>query len=315
MVWRESLYKGFPSTVGENEEMSVEIVPSRGSKLVSLINKKSQRNWIYQNEVPWEPLQYGMNWGDGDRSGWDEMFPTILPCPCPNTPWQHVVFPDHGEVWALPWEYEIIGNQVKMRVHGVQVPYILEKTYSLNGKQLHIDYKVENPTPFAFSYLWAAHSLLNVDPGTKLITEPQLDSVLFYYSHKERLARINDRVSYPMAETNSEPVDLSVLEHHSEHLAEKYWFEGTMQRGMAGLKTKDGETFTYLFLPEEVPYLAVWANYGAFFGEYNFAFEPATGYFDNVYTAHTLQKVKMVDKYSANRWRLTVSLDSLDQSL
>lgn len=64
----------------------------------------------------------------------------------------------------------------------------------------------------------------------------------------------------------------------------------------------------YAFSPEEVPYLAVWANYGAFWGEYNFAFEPATGFLDDVSIAKKLGRVQQAEAYATRRWTLTVSI-------
>jgi hypothetical protein len=137
-TWRKAEYQGMTSIVGENDSLRVEIVPGRGAKLVSLINKLTHREWVYKHNDTWKPLTYGMIWEDGDRSGWDEMFPTILACPCPNEPWQHARFPDHGEVWTLPWEYELTDNSVRMWVQGVMVPYIFEKTYTLSENKIMI---------------------------------------------------------------------------------------------------------------------------------------------------------------------------------
>jgi hypothetical protein len=307
-VWERSQYRGEVSIVGHTEKLRIELVPSRGSKVVSLINLETGKEWVFQNDEPWMPLQYGMDWGAADRMGWDEMFPTILPCPCPNAPWQHVSFPDHGEVWALPWEYKQAEDRITLWVSGVQVPYKLEKTYSLCGSSVNIDYKVSNPTPFDFSYMWAAHNLLHVMPGTELITESHLDQVTYYFSQGNRVAHFNERAKYPIAMGNEGPVNLSVTEQKLNRHAEKYWFQGDLKDGIAGVRAPSGETLMYSFSPEDVPYLAVWANYGAFWGEYNVAFEPATGFLDNLYIAHQLHKVKTVQGYSEAKWRLSIEL-------
>lgn len=307
-TWRESTYKGMPSVVGENAELRVEIVPGRGGKLVSYRSKSSGKEWAFQTEVPWKPLTYGMNWDDGDRSGWDEMFPTILACPCPDQPWRGTEYPDHGEVWTLPWCYALQEDSVRMWVHGVKVPYQFSKTYSISNGTLHTNYEVHNPTPHAFSYLWCAHNLLAVSPGMKLLIPPHLDTVQYQYSHLNRLTpKAYGRSSFPFVKDLS--VDLSVIEPNLGQHAEKYWFEGDVTEGRTGIyDPESGETLGYTYSPEDVPYLAVWANYGAFNGDYTCALEPATGYLDDVYIASVMNKVKSVAAYGHTEWTFQISL-------
>jgi hypothetical protein len=310
--WRESVYQGMTSIVGENDSLRVEIVPGRGGKIVSLIDLTTSREWVYRNGVPWRPLRYGMRWEDGDRSGWDEMFPTILACPCPNEPWQQSWFPDHGEVWTLPWLYEFTESSVRIWVHGVMVPYIFEKTYTLNGKNLITVYQVQNPTPFPFSYMWCAHNLLAIKPGMKWITDPRLDSVIYQYSHGNRFTpEPYGRSPYPIA--GGPATDLSIIEQNQGQHAEKFWFERDIAKGVAGiLDPETGEALTYLYSSDDVPYLAVWANYGVFTQDYTAALEPATGYLDDLYVAYLMKKVKMVQPYEKKQWDFIVSLDSTD---
>ncbi|WP_217594702.1 hypothetical protein [Cohnella sp. GbtcB17] len=307
--WRKSTFEGCYSVVGENESLRVELVPSRGGKIVSLIDRATGRDWVYRSDAAWTPLRYGMQWDEGDRSGWDEMFPTILACPCPDEPWQHARYPDHGEVWTLPWDCELGATNVRLHVHGVQVPYIFGKTVSLSGRQLITTYEVRNPTPFPFSYLWCAHNLLAIRPGMRWVVDPKLDSVVYQYSHGNRMTpKPYGRTAYPLA--GNPHADLAAIGDKLGVQSEKYWFEGDVTTGSAGIiDPATGEALTYLYDPADVPYLAVWENYGVFNGDYTAALEPATGYLDDVYAAHLLHKVKTVLPYDANRWDFTVSLD------
>ncbi len=50
--------------------------------------------------------------GDYDIGGFDECLPTISACLYPEPPFAGVMMPDHGEVWALPWKYEIQGEEL-----------------------------------------------------------------------------------------------------------------------------------------------------------------------------------------------------------
>lgn len=311
-IWHQSKYREQTCLIGENDFLQVVILPHRGGKIISFVNKATGKEWVYRADVPWKPLQYGMQWDDGDRSGWDDMFPTILACPCPDEPWKRMSYPDHGELWTLPWSYEIRENSVRLEVHGVAVPYLFSKTYVLNGKDLEIRYEVRNPTPFAISYLWCAHFLLTIEPGMKLNVDPSLDTVQYQYTHGGRMTPWPyGRSSYPV----SGDVDLSVVEENLGRHAEKYWFEGLLQQGYTSVNDpRSGDSLHYVFEPEDVPYLAVWANYGTFNGDYTFAFEPSTGFLDDVYVAKLMGKVKQVQGYGTNRWDFVVSVNSCRRS-
>ncbi|MFC5467232.1 hypothetical protein ACFPPD_00775 [Cohnella suwonensis] len=312
--WSVYEEQGYLGVLGENERLAVRIVPARGGKIVSLVDKRTEREWIHRTERPWEPLRYGMNWGEGDRGGWDEMFPTIDACPCPDEPWRDESFPDHGEVWCMPWRHAIEEDGLRLEVEGVRVPYRLSKKVYLDAAGLRIEYRLSNPTPHSFSYLWAAHPLLRVSPGMRLLTEPERGRIQVAYSHRNRLGEPLTFASYPEASAadGKSVVDLSVLESAESRAAEKYYFADPLREGYAAVADPDAhEALAFRFSPEDTPYLAIWAHYGGF-DDYTFAVEPASGYMDSVQTAHRLGKAKRVEGGSENRWTLSVSLVSLD---
>lgn len=309
-TWSEYIEQGYTCLIGDNERIIVRIVPERGGKIISLEDKRSGKDWIHHTDRPWEELRYGMSWGEGDRGGWDEMFPTIEACPCPDEPWTDKRYPDHGEVWSMPWNRDFDGDRLILTVEGVHVPYRLTKTIALVGNELKIDYRLDNTTPHVFSYLWAAHPLLAVSPGMKLDTEPSSGNIQISYSHLDRIGKQLDVTSFPIASTNNgAEVNLSVMEDGSTLAAEKYYFTDALQDGYASLADPvTGDRITFRFSTEENPYLAIWANYGGF-DDYTFAIEPASGYMDSVDYAHRIGKVKQVQGYSTNHWTLSVALD------
>jgi len=309
--WTEYLEQGYKCIKGENESISVHIIPGRGSKIISLIDKRTGRDWVHQTDRPWEPLHYDMDWDEGDRGGWDEMFPTIEACTCPNEPWQDLCFPDHGEVWCLPWSYELAGERMRFMVKGVQIPYCLTKEIILEENELRVQYQLDNPTPFVFSYLWAAHPLLRISQGMRLITAPSEGAIQIAYSHHQRLGAPLEYSQYPIANTlTGECIDLSVVENELSHSAEKYYFTDPINEGYAGLEDPaTGERIVFRFSPDENPYLAVWAHYGGL-NDYTMAFEPASGYMDSVQRAHDLGKVMQVQGHSTVRWTLRVTIES-----
>ncbi|MFC5401238.1 hypothetical protein [Cohnella soli] len=313
--WRESSYRDYPSIVGENEFIRIEIVPGRGSKVVSLQNAETGREWLFGNDREWEPLSYGMNWEDGDRSGWDEMFPTILPCAGADPGWRQASFPDHGEVWALPWESRVSPEEAQMWVEGVQVPYRLSKTYRLSGRTVELLYRLENPTPHRFTYMWAPHALLAIREGMMLAAEPHQVKIEVPFTFGNRLQLEKGFSPYPQAvTTDGAKTDLSELFADGAVHAEKYWFTQTFHEGLVTIAdSQTGESLQYIVNPDEVPYLAVWVNNGALWGDYNAAIEPATAYMDSVEFATALGKAKAVEGFSSVTWSFKIRLTSRDE--
>jgi hypothetical protein len=162
-----------------------------------------------------------MKWDEGDRSGCDEMFPTILACPCPDERWQSARYPDHGEVWSLPWRYEFEEESVRLRITGVQVPYLLEKSCSLSGASLQTTYRVTNETPFPISYLWCAHNLLAIAPGMEWVTGEKSSSVVFQHSQGNRMtSQPYQRTAYP--KPHPDLPSLAITEANYGRHAEKF---------------------------------------------------------------------------------------------
>ena len=117
------------------------------------------------------------------------------------------------------------------------------------------------------------------------------------------------RSAYPLA--GEPPINLSLIDENLGKHAEKFWFEGECKQGMSGIRDLEtGEALTYLYDINDVPYLAVWANYGVFNQDYTAALEPATGYLDDLYTAHLMKKVKTVTPYETNQWYFTIAIDN-----
>ncbi|MFC5529700.1 hypothetical protein [Cohnella yongneupensis] len=224
--WSEYTEQGYAGVLGENELLTVRVVPARGGRIVSLVDKR------------------------------------------------------------------------------------LSKLITLAGEALRIEYRLNNPTSHVFSYLWAAHPLLRISPGMKLLTEPEQGRIQIAHSHHGRLGKQLDYARFPIASSSDGgDVNLSVVESAAGDAAEKYYFADPLREGCAGLADPaTGERIVFRFVPEETPYLAIWAHYGGF-GDYTFAIEPASGYMDSVHTAHRLGKVKQVQANSTNRWTLSVALE------
>lgn len=308
--WQNTEAEGYAAWTGETASLSVCVVPELGGKNVSLKNLRTGREWLWRGGKPLGNPGYGAPFTAGDGSGWDEMFPGIDPCVYPLAPWQDRRVPDHGEVWSQAWSAKCSGSALSCSVQGAAFPYTLEKTYSFTADDtLRIDYALTNHAEAPFSFLWAAHPLLQTREGMKLRVPADLTAIEVSYSAEGRLGGFGDKQAWPVVQTSAGTVDLSLMEPNLGKYAEKYYFTGKLAAGWAALSDPaTGESVAFAFPVEQVPYLAVWANYGGYGGHYHVALEPATGRMDRLDYAVKQGEAATVGPKGVYRWFLEVKV-------
>jgi galactose mutarotase-like enzyme len=163
-------YKDEDAVILENDKLRVSVLPRWGAKLTSIFYKPLDHELLWQNPgKKYRKTAYGAPYEAGEASGFDEMFPTISRCFYESGPWAGTEMPDHGEVWSIPWVYEIVDDRLLLSVKGVKFPYHLEKKIYLEEAVVHQEYRVSNPTATDLEYIWAAHPLFNTTEGMELI--------------------------------------------------------------------------------------------------------------------------------------------------
>jgi len=183
-----SSYKNKESIILENRQIRAEFIPEPGGKMVSLINKITGYEFLVQRpssiyrDQPFDGLYI-----DGECSGYDDMFPTIDECDYKNDPWKGIKMADHGEVWSLPWDYEITNNSLKLNVNGVRFPYDLEKTiYFTAENSLRLDYVLTNNSNYDFEFLWAGHFMFNLEVGTRVRAPGDCNEIITILTNTDR---------------------------------------------------------------------------------------------------------------------------------
>jgi hypothetical protein len=179
MSIKASQYKDQPAITLESDVMSAQFLPSIGSKMCSLVYKPLQRELMVQRPNEKYLLQpYDGDYESAECSGFDEMFPTIDTCFYESYPWQGTKIPDHGEVWALKWDHKIENDQLLMSTYGVRFPYKLEKVVSFTTPHiLHTKYTLTNLSDFDFDFMWAAHTMINLEDNVELVLPPGVEGV------------------------------------------------------------------------------------------------------------------------------------------
>jgi galactose mutarotase-like enzyme len=311
----EAAYKDVGSLVLESDALRVAIIPAYGSKMASLMHKRTGVEHLYQ--LPGKTFRraaYGDSFEKGESSGFDEMFPTITACYCDTSPWAGTLMPDHGEVWSIPWQFEVKETAVRLSVHGVRFPYVLSKEISFeSANTVRLQYFVENPTHYAFPAMWAAHPLFNAHPGARIIL-PEAVREIMNTVPGPALGEYGSRLGFPTARTQEgKEWDLSRMGPDEGKYYFKYFCLDKLREGFAIIHDPKSRETTALAWPvDQIPYLGMWVNEGAWEGQFNVAPEPCTAPFDRWDVARQWGKLPVVPAFGRLQWELRLTIDLAD---
>jgi hypothetical protein len=198
--------------------------------------------------------------------------------------------PDHGEVWSLPWDYELREDSLVLRRQGIRIPYLFEKTIRIEPGRVRFHYSLDNPTPFPIRYLWSAHPLIAPQPGMR-IHLPEGVQVRVDWSKDGRLGDLLSEHPWPNTlDCKGVPVDLSLILPAGAGLVDKLYTTRLEEGWCAVHDPEDGLYAAFVFSPQEVPYVGLSINLGGWPvdpsgqkpGYYNLGLEPCTGYPDRL---------------------------------
>jgi hypothetical protein len=310
----QSRYKNKESVVLSSARLSAAVIPSAGGKIASLVDLASGYEHMVQRQGPvYRDQPYDGVYVDGECSGFDDMFPTIDECHYESFPWKGARLPDHGEVWSLPWQYAIEGDTLLLRVRGVRLPYLLEKRVSLPSERtLRIDYTLSNATDFDMDFLWAAHVMANIDPGTRILLPRCCATAMPTLSSSGRMGRYGDTVSWPEfrgPDGTRHRADIARPREAADN--EKYYFRDPLDEGWCAVRTSGGGLLALAFPVATVPFLGILLNEHAWDNRCNIFLEPCTATFDRIDVARLRGQCSRVKARSSYRWHLCMTVDSL----
>lgn len=299
-------YKDVGAVAVESGRLRVVMLPEYGGKMASLVDKATGREFLVQAQgSEYKKLQYAGNYVAAECSGFDDMFPTIDTWAYDKYPWQGVEMPDHGEVCGLPWAYEAAGEELHCWVYGVRFPYRLDKWLQFEADDtLAIRYKVQNLSPFDLDCIWAAHVMINAEPGARIsLPYPDGAGAVCVFSQDKAFAVPGMAMNWPKTNTVSQGVaDISRTREDGGNTY-KFYFNEPMHQGWCEYAYPDG-TALRLGVSEQVKYLGVWINEGAFKGYNNIAFEPCTGTFDHPGAAIAHGQNSVLSGNGSYEWQL-----------
>ncbi|TXT50187.1 MAG: hypothetical protein FD137_442 [Spirochaetes bacterium] len=301
----------------ENDALRLVVLPRRGAKAASIYVKKPAREllWQYPGDT-YPPLVPGSAFKPEDSTGFDDMFPTVNAEPYPFAPWAGQPLPDHGEVWFMPWEETPSeAGSLSFAVQGRNFPYRLQKTFSLSGASLRIQYHVENLGETPFPCLWAAHPLFATRQRMRIslpAANRESCARVIVANSSEELGPQGTLLDYPLASPRRgvPAFDLSKISVDTG-LTRKFYFAKPLTLGEVFLEdppSEDGTGFSVAlrFPADKVPYLGIWVNEGGWAGQNNIGIEPAAAGMDSPGNARKFGMEWILPPQGVQEWWLEI---------
>jgi len=295
----------WPSVVLSTEAVELEVVSEVGARVVSLRDKRRDREWLVQGQKPRELEQ--MDWaeegavfGGRESFGWDECLPTTAPCADPLTPGQDLR--DHGDQWGRG-AYLRVDHAAGAVEHSWAEPrwdYRLHRRLSFADEEtLLAEYAIESHAQVPLPIHWAQHPVLQVEPGS-YIDLPEVHSTVRSWQNGIELP---DQPAWPKAlGLDGETRDLACVRTGEGWAAVVY----AQPRDGARVVTPDGARLDFEWDQEFAPVLRVWLSYGGWppDGEPSeqIALEPCTSMHDDLAGALAVGQEKVLPPGGSFRW-------------
>jgi len=323
LTQKETQLGEFQALEIESEQFRLTLLPAMGAKVISLIDKSSGYDYLWHNpQRPYRRPAFGDLYTDYDVSGWDECFPTIAEAPYPDGAWRGILAADHGEVWTLPWETcEVLKtSQVCMWTEGIRFPYRFERRMDFSqAGQIALTYTAHNRAPFPFKCFWSMHPSFAVTPATRILL-PAETRYRVEISTDERVGSFLSEHPWPVvADRHGKEIDLSIMGPADQGYMEKLFSTRLAQGWGAFYDPESDQYLAFTFSPEEVPFIGVCTNRGAFplgAGKwFDLMFEPCTGWPDRLDLAATRGACMVIPPRGELRWTVNVHLGRGSQAL
>jgi galactose mutarotase-like enzyme len=275
-------FKGEDAIVLSSESYDVTILPERGAKIASILYKP--RNLELLSQLPEPKYQAkpdpSVGFTSEDGTGFDDMFPSILPGEYLWESGKVTDIHDHGNVWYRSWSYQIISERECLC--SVDIPEfscLLEKSIRINGTGIQVAYALTNNSEEPFNGLWAAHILFAMREGMFMqIDSPSVE--IINAMENSLLGKHSFGKRYTYATQSEEWKALATFDSRSRSYA-KYYFSNPSGISHCSLRDEQNDvTIRIDFDPEITPYLGIWKNERGWGDQMNVGIEPATSGMD-----------------------------------
>lgn len=248
----------------ENDFLRIGIAPVLGGKIVSVYNKALQKEFLWHNAgLQLASYAPGTEYDPHFWGGIDELIPNDL---VENI--DGIDYPDHGELWTTPLDYEKEGDRIIVQGNLPLSGLYYKKTiYPEAGAAAFIsEYVIRNESTATRHFLWKLHSALTIEAGDKLITGAQKAKVI-----DPAWSRFSDTNEFDWPQI--ENTDASIVPPKSNSVDFFYLYD----QQDAFMKLQSGASvFAYHYDKKIFPCQWFFASYGGFLDHYTAILEPCT---------------------------------------
>lgn len=272
-------YRGLQALVLENEHLRVVVLPELGGKIWTVTSTRTNRQFLWHNErVHPRTVPFGASYDDSFFGGWDELFPNDVAEELAGEP-----YPDHGELWASPWDWTIehdgpdraaIRLTLRTPISGCR----FEKTISLTTgtPHLRLDYRVTNTLPHELPFLWKQHLAVAVDEPARV----DLGATAMYVEDfgTPRAGRAGTTYTWPtLVDDDGQATDMSTTLPNESGTSE-FQYATQLSAGWCSVTYGDGTGIGLVFDKDVFRSCWLFASYGGWRGLQTLVLEPCTGY-------------------------------------
>ena len=273
-------YRGMRTIVLENELLRVVILPELGAKIWQITYKPRGKDMLWHNpRLKPRPLPLHANYDDQFFGGWDELFPNDA-----AETIEGEAYPDHGEIWTLPWQFRVVRDdphevEVKLWVDTPISACRVEKTIALRAgeSKLRFRHTIANGSRKPLPFLWKLHAAMAADEHCRIDLPAR--SVYVEQFGSPRADNAGSRYEWPYA------VDAAGNRHDMRRAlpassgASEFQYATDTEAGWCALThTADRVGFGLAYDQAVLPHCWLFASYGGWRELNTVVLEPCTGY-------------------------------------
>jgi galactose mutarotase-like enzyme len=301
-------WQGFSAYQITGQHLSVVVVPQIGGKIVSICDQRMDYEWLVGPRRPLRLPGRCDRFGDGDLSGWDEMFPTISPCMLTLDGLPPLDLPDHGELWSRAWSVTDAGDDtLTLEVNGGALPYRLERTLRVSGMSLTLSYRLTHCGDRPFPFIWAAHPLFRADSDSVIRLDGEtVEQVMIASRNVPELGAVGDAIAFPHIKLASgASVNIGRVGQADYSQSRKLFVPAESRVTAFSLSHSSRRMRANLSWSGEVlRYCGLWFDEGTHSRECVIAPEPCTGYLDALDYAYASGRAAVIDPGETVTWSL-----------
>jgi hypothetical protein len=291
---------GFELIGLRNEYVELAVVPALGGKIVSLIDRRAAREWMWhpENQLKLFANSVGDQFERSTLVGADECLPSIAPSGS---------IPDHGETWSVPWQIDQTGftdDEMNLSVSLPISPLNFSRGIALNNNAVEFRYRLQNRSGQPQHYLWAFHPLMRIEKEDRMELPPEVND-LFIETTSWADIRRGERWRWP---SPFPKIDLSRMDLGPSPAYAKCFIDTVSAGRFSIANANRAERISFEFDSSHITAVGLWLTCGGWNGYHHVAIEPTNAAADSLETAIQENLCRAIPAGGCVEWSFRISV-------